>query len=262
MVGVTALVAGGDGLTALRLGVAMTALQASIGIVNDLVDAATDLGRVPPKPIPAGLVSVRAAQVGAVACALVGIALAAGSGPGLVGLALIVLTIGYGYDLVAKGTAWSWVPFAIGIPILPIFGWAGSGVALAGWFGVLIPAAMLAGAALAIANARADVEVDRASRTESVATVLGLGRSWWVASGLLAVVVALAFWTALEPDAPAPPHPQSVVVLGIATLVLVAGVAMGLGNAARRERAWELQAVGVAVLAAGWLSIVSVVGPG
>ncbi len=252
----TAIVAGGEGPTAFRLGIAMTALQASIGIANDLVDATADRGRIPPKPIPAGLVPVTAARWGALAFAVVGIVLAAGSGVGLAALAVIVLTIGYGYDLAAKGTAWSWVPFAIGIPILPIFGWSGTGAALAGWFAVLIPAAMLAGAGLAIANARADVEVDRAAATESVATTLGLGRSWWVANGLFAAVVGLAFWTAIAPDAPIPPPPSSLVVMASAAVILVVGAFFGRGTAARRERAWEIQAVGVAVLAAGWLWVV------
>ena len=49
----------GDVPTAVRLGVSMTALQASIGILNDVVDAPRDAGRKPSKPIPAGLVDAR-----------------------------------------------------------------------------------------------------------------------------------------------------------------------------------------------------------
>jgi 4-hydroxybenzoate polyprenyltransferase len=250
-------------LTATRLGVAMVALQASIGIVNDLVDVPRDMGRVPPKPIPAGLVSVRAARVGAVAAAAVGIAGAAGSGIGLALLALVVLAIGYGYDFAAKGTAWSWVPFAIGIPILPVFGWVGPGTGLAGWFGVLIPAAMFAGAALAIANARADLEADRAAGTESVATVLGPVRSWYLATACFAVVVVAAFWTALDPDAPTPVASTSLLVLVAGALALGVGAVVGRrGSPNRRERAWELQAIAIAVLALGWLSVVTTARPG
>ena len=57
VVAVVALLAGADPPTAARLGVAMTALQASIGALNDLVDAPRDAGHKPAKPIPTGLVS-------------------------------------------------------------------------------------------------------------------------------------------------------------------------------------------------------------
>jgi len=49
-----ALVAGADAMTAVRLGVAMTALQVSIGSLNDIVDAPHDRGRTPAKPIRSG----------------------------------------------------------------------------------------------------------------------------------------------------------------------------------------------------------------
>ena len=40
-----------------------------------------------------------------------------------------------------------------------------------------------------------------------------------------------------------------------ASLVIGLGVALGrAGDAARRERAWELEAVGVGLLAAAWLA--------
>ena len=39
----------------------MVALQVSIGTLNDLLDADRDAGRIPPKPIPGGLVSAAAA---------------------------------------------------------------------------------------------------------------------------------------------------------------------------------------------------------
>ena len=38
---------------------------------------------------------------------------------------LVVIAIGLAYDLRLKGTAWSWLPFAVGIPILPVYRLAG-----------------------------------------------------------------------------------------------------------------------------------------
>jgi len=250
-VGAVAIVAGADVVTALRLGVAMTGLQASIGALNDVVDAPRDRGLKPAKPIPAGLVSPRLAWVVIAVAAALGVALSIPSGPATVGLAIVVLAIGYGYDLSFKGTAWSWFPFAIGIPLLPVFGWLGSTGGLPDVFAILLPVAVIAGAALAIANARADAERDAAAGVVSVATRLGPQRSWAVNAGLLAVVVGLAIGTLVARAAP----PAATLGAVGAGLVIGLGAAIGRGaDSARRERAWELEAVGVGLLAAAWLA--------
>ena len=75
-----ALLAVADAMTAVRLGVAMTALQVSIGSLNDIVDAPHDHGRTPPKPIPGGLVSPAQAWAVVIGGAVLGLALALPSG--------------------------------------------------------------------------------------------------------------------------------------------------------------------------------------
>jgi 4-hydroxybenzoate polyprenyltransferase len=239
--------------TAARLGFAMFALQASIGALNDIVDAPQDAGRKAGKPIPAGLVSRPAAEAVVVAAAAIGLILTVPSGPLTVALAVVVLAIGYGYDLYAKGTAWSWLPFAIGIPLLPLFGWYGTTGELAPVFVLLVPVAVVTGAALAIANARADMERDAAAGLDSVAIRLGRDRSWLIASGLLVGVAAIALLTLVAWGAPV------AAMLGAGTGCVVIGIGIGIGGGrddrpARLERAWELQAVGVGVLAAAWLA--------
>ena len=112
-------------------------------------------------------------------------------------LALAVLVIGYAYDLWFKGTAWSWLPFAAGIPLLPVFGWLGTTGRLPGVFAMLVPVAVVGGAALAIANARADAERDAAAGTDSVAVRLGPGRAWAVNAGLVTAVILAAVGTLL-----------------------------------------------------------------
>jgi 4-hydroxybenzoate polyprenyltransferase len=246
-----AQLAGGELVTAVRLGVAMTAMQASIGIVNDLIDAPLDVGHKPGKPIPAGLVSPSVAGVGAAIAAVTGLLLAAPSGPATVVVALIVLAIGFGYDRFAKGTAWSWLPFALGIPLLPLFGWLGSAGFVPAAFAILVPAAMLAGAALAIANARADLERDSAAAITSVATALGPDRAWAVAAILFGFVGGVAIGSLLVVGAGVPALAGAVV--GI--VVIGAGTWLGRGDDARRlERAWEAQAIGTALLATAWLA--------
>ncbi len=252
--GVAAL-AGADPGTLLRLGVSMTALQVAIGALNDLVDAPADAGRKPGKPIPAGLVSPLAARLVVALGAATGIALAVPSGTALVALAIVVLGIGWSYDLWAKGTAWSWLPFAVGIPILPVYGWLGATGAIPAWLAVLVPLGMLVGAGLAVANARADMERDAAAGTDSVALALGDGRSWWVNVGLLVAALGLAVaWLAATGQG----SPVVLVAIAAGAAGLAVGLALGRSpRADRRERGWQLQAVGVAVVALAWVAAAS-----
>ena len=246
-----AIVAGGDPPTALRLGLSMVALQASIGMLNDLIDAPRDAGHKPGKPIPAGLVSPGVARVGVVVGAVLGVALAEPSGPATVALAVVILGIGYGYDRYAKGTVWSWLPFAVGIPLLPVFGWVGAAGTVPGSFAILLPAAVVAGAALAISNARADLDRDSAAGVVSVATALGAERAWTVQAVLFGFVAGVAIGSLVATRA-APP-----ALIGAVAGVLVVGTGTWAGrdgDAQRRERAWEAQAIGVAILAAAWLA--------
>jgi len=247
------LIAGGDPATAVRLGGSMVALQASIGALNDIVDAPTDAGRKQGKPIPSGAVTPAIARGVVGLGAATGLALAAVSGPWSLGIAIGILVVGYGYDLWAKGTRWSWLPFAIGIPLLPVFAWFGVAGRLPASFAILVPAAMVAGSALAIANTRADLERDTAAAQASVATWLGEGRAWAASAALFGVVLALALGSLWLAGA----SPGGLVG-GIAASAIVAfGVAIAFGPSttpARRERAWQIQAVGVALLAAAWLA--------
>jgi 4-hydroxybenzoate polyprenyltransferase len=235
----------------------MTSLQASIGSLNDLVDAPRDAGRKPAKPIPGGLVSRAAAQSAVAVAAVLGIALSVPAGWQTMALAIVVLGIGYAYDLGFKGTAWSWLPFAVGIPLLPVYGWLGAAGDLPGAFAILLPAAVLAGAGLAISNALADVERDTAAGTESVATRLGTGRAWAVQATLLTVVIGAA-WLTLAVGGPggrAVGGAAAAVGALVATVVIGAGIALARhADPARRERAWELEAIGVGLLAAAWLA--------
>jgi 4-hydroxybenzoate polyprenyltransferase len=245
-----ALLAGGGWWTAVRLGLAMLALQASIGALNDLVDSPIDAGRKPGKPIPAGLIGPATARWVVVGCAAVGLGLALPSGAGLVGLAVLGLAVGYGYDLLAKGTAWSWLPFALGLPLLPIFGWYGATGVLPAPFAVLVPVAVIAGSALAIANALADEDRDESAGIGSVVIRLGARRAWVVDAGLQGIVGIVALASLLSSDAG-----SGEVVAAVLSLVVVA-VGVGLGRTAspvRRERGWEIQAAGVALLGASWL---------
>lgn len=245
----TVFLAGGGLLTALRLGLSMAALQFAIGALNDLIDAPADQSHVPPKPIPTGWISVAEARAVAGVAALVGVGLAAPSGAALVGLAVIVLAIGAAYDLVAKGTPWSWVPFAVGIPILPVYGWFGATGELSGAFAALVPMAALAGTGLAIANARADLDIDLRAGTRSVATELGPTWSMWVNAALVLGATAVGY-AAVDPQRLVS-VPWWLVGLGTVAAIIAVGQGRNTDRATLRG-AWQLQAIGVAVAGLGW----------
>ena len=229
----------------------MTALQFGIGAVNDLVDAPTDAGLKPGKPIPAGLVPAAWARVVALVAFGTGVLLAAPSGPVAVALAGGVIAVGLAYDLRLKGTSWSWLPFAVGIPILPVYGWLGGVGTLPAPFAILLPAAVAAGAALAMSNALVDDERDRAAGVASVATRLGRERAWLVHAALLAAVAAAALVSSVALGA----GPVELGAVAAAAAIPMAGAWLARGgDPVRRERAWEIEAIGTAILAIAWLA--------
>jgi 4-hydroxybenzoate polyprenyltransferase len=258
VVALVALVAGGGYVVALVLGVSMTCLQFAIGTVNDIVDAPFDKGVRLGKPIPDGVVSLGRARVVAAMAATIGLVLAAAGGPGLVLLALVGLGIGLAYDLWAKGTTLSWLPFAVGVPLLPIYGWYGATGEIPGIFLVVVPAAANAGTALAIANAIVDMERDEDAGNGSIALALGPGRASRVVLVLQLVVASLAVATAAVLGAPT----GWVLAVLAAALVPLGGAVLGIAAAARettglRELAFEVQAVGIGLLAVAWLCALS-----
>lgn len=245
-----AVVAGGASDLALRVGVSMTLLQLGIGTVNDVVDAPYDAGRKAGKPIPAGLVSPDAARALAIACAGGGVALAATVSLALALLAGVVLAIGLAYDLRLKGTAWSWLPFAVGIPILPVYGWVGVTGTLHPLFVALVPAAVLAGAALAIANSVVDVERDVAAGRSSIAVALGRGRAGRLAIALLVLVGIVDAVAVASTGVLAPLGVGSVV----AVLVAIGAAVWTLSRPDDAEWSWRAQAVSLGVAGLGYVA--------
>ncbi|HYN47211.1 MAG TPA: UbiA family prenyltransferase, partial [Candidatus Nanopelagicales bacterium] len=161
------MIAGAGAALMVLLAAAMLLLQLGIGAANDWADAPADETGQPGKPVPSGLVRRTTAARVALGAAAAGLALAALAGPVPLALAAAGLAAGLAYDLRLKGTRWSWVPYAVGVPLLPVFAWVGATGSLPAPFAVLVPIAMLAGAALAVANALADLEHDRGAGIET-----------------------------------------------------------------------------------------------
>ena len=226
----------------------MTLLQLGIGTTNDVVDAPHDAGRKAGKPIPAGVVAVSAARALAVVLFLAGLGLAWTVEPRLTALSVAVIAVGLAYDLRLKGTVWSWLPFAVGIPLLPVSGWLAARGTLDPAFGILLPAAVAAGAALAIGNSLGDVERDRAAGRTSVAAALGAARAARFEAALFVLVAAGAGVSV----GVGRPVSVALAVSALGCVPVVAALAGVGGGPRRRELAWRIEAVGVAVLAVVW----------
>jgi len=289
---VLAVIAGGSGAAVATLAAAMLALQLSIGAANDVADAPRDAASRPTKPIPAGLVPPGAAVAFAVGSAVLGLALSATRGPATLALAWAGLCIGLAYDLGLKATPWSWLPFAAGIPLIPLYAWVGAVGTVPPPVVVLVLLAVPAGAGLAVANALPDEPADRAGGTRTVATALGPRAAWWAATLLLVgtYIVAVATLIAagagpagmlgqawmLGPPGPAGGSPgagaapddvipgasaASWAAIAVAGLLLAFGAWLGRGPApARRRAGWGVQGVAVVALAAGWVDVLAAAG--
>ncbi|WP_327411773.1 UbiA family prenyltransferase [Streptomyces sp. NBC_01233] len=163
---------------------AVAAGQLSVGWCNDRADLRRDLatGRRD-KPLVAGTVSAatvtRAAAVALLLC--VPLSLAAGLLAGAVHL--VGVAAAWGYNLRLKGTAASWVPYALAFGLLPAF--VTLGLPGAPWPPPwLTAAAALLGAGAHFANVLPDIEDDLATGVVGLPQRLGVRRSA-AAAGLL-----------------------------------------------------------------------------
>lgn len=229
----------------------MFGLQASIGTLNDLVDIERDRGHKPGKPLPTGLIAIPTARAIAAGGLLLGLVLSVAVRPILGVIALLGVATGYAYDLRLKASRWSWLPFTIGIPLLPVYAWVGATGRLSAVFFVLVPLAVTGGAALALANELADDERDRGAGVETSVVALGRARAWRVGAGLQALVAVVAGASLIASGAPT----LAVGAADAAIALTMIGLALGRSRLpSSRERGWEVQAIGLGALAVAWLA--------
>jgi 4-hydroxybenzoate polyprenyltransferase len=199
--------------TGLLVTTAVLAGQLTIGWGNDLLDVRRDqqVGRSD-KPLATGALSVRLVRgsLGAAAVLCLVLSAAAGSHSALTHLALVVLS-GHVYNLGAKATAVSWLPYAVAFGSLPaVVTLAGDSPALPPWW--MVAAAAALGVAAHFLNALPDLSADVATGVRGIPHRLGAGPSRWVATLLL---VAASLAAALGPGRPS-------VVAGVAVAAVVA----------------------------------------
>lgn len=251
------VVAGRHHLEPARLGLLAGLLatnQYAAGALNDAVDVERDVdaGRAADKPIPSGAISRQTVTAVALASGVASLGFGLALGPATLGLASVGLACAWSYDLWLKGTAASVVPFAIALPLVPLFGYGAAGrfPAVLWW---AWPIGALAAVAVHLADSLPDVESDRAAGVNGLAPRLGvraaaaLVAAAYLAAGAIALLSGLA-----SGDGP-------VVLAGVA-LAAVLGLAALLAGAAggqrRRRAAYRLLLAGLVALALGWAAAV------
>ena len=163
--------------TILLLLAGQAAMQFSIGILNDYCDRYLDAAGGKNKPIVLGLVHPQEALLAGLLMIVVMIIILLPLNLFALLAAAGYLVLGQIYNLGLKATPLSGILFALAMPLLPLYAFAGVGriPSMVIWF---IPIGALIGVALNLANALPDVEEDAASKANTLAVSLGVRRSF------------------------------------------------------------------------------------
>src|SRR5215203_6138772 len=225
--------------------------QYAAGALNDAVDADADAAAGRDKPIQRGVISRRAVATAAVVAGVASLGFGLALGPATFALAVVGLACAFSYDLWLKGTVWSALPFAVAVPVVPLFGYGAAGrfPAVLWW---AWPIGALLAVATHLADALPDVERDRATGVRGLATRLGVGRAAALAAVCYGAAVAMALWSGLA----AGDRPVVVAGAALAVALGLAAVPAGARGPAGRRVAYRLLLAGMAALALGWAGAV------
>ncbi|MBT2406110.1 UbiA family prenyltransferase [Streptomyces sp. ISL-87] len=228
---------------------AVGAGQLSVGWCNDRVDLRRDLatGR-PDKPLVAGRVRPATVTAAALTALLLCVPLSLACGPLAGAVHLCGVAAAWAYNLRLKGTAASWVPYALAFGLLPAF--VTLGLPGAPWPPLwLTAAAALLGAGAHLANALPDIADDLATGVVGLPHRLGARRSGALAGllvlgsalalvvgppgrvtpygwGLLAVTAAAALLAGTRPGGRIPFHATLAIAAADVALLLVRGAGL------------------------------------
>ncbi len=224
----------------------MLLAQFSISALNDWADRDRDARAGRSRPVAVGLVSRPTALALSILFALAAAALGVLSGLGW-GVTLLVLAgiaAGWAYDLGVKVTPFSFLPFAVGFPLLPL--WVGliSGRTVPSLLALFLGGMPLA-TAIHLADAVPDRAADAASGANTLAVALGRPAAELVAVGSLwagCSALAIATFVARPVDAVA------TIACGLAGGLLYGRLVLARDTPADPTSRWIL--VAAALLAA------------
>lgn len=240
-------VAGADALRAFGAALVMFGAHGFIGALNDVVDREVDRGR-PEKAIAARRISVGAGVLAAAISATIGAAAAALLGTSTLAIAIVGMCLGAAYDLGLKRSALSWIPFALGVALIPPFAWAVAEAPLPATIAWLSAASVCGGAALALQNGLADRAIDSAAGSRGVVVRLGDRRAAFVAALLHVGTFALV---GVARDAlPRERWSDGIPLVFLGGLLQATSIALSTADSPwLRRRGWEVGGVALLLLA-------------
>jgi 4-hydroxybenzoate polyprenyltransferase len=233
----------------LRLLGAMLGAQLAIGTINELADADLDAVAKPDKPISAGLVSRRGAGIMAGCGASMMAALSLTFGVASFLLCTLGTLVGIAYSLWFKRTIWSWVPYLVALPLLPIWVWTALDTVPRGLWAIY-PIGAAAVIAVQIAQSLPDITVDRETGVRTLAVLLGEDRARLTCWGALLLAAALA--ALLSPWLTNEPAFVLVAVLLAAALGGIDAIVWSRGPRAGVLAAFPCIAIAAVILGIGW----------
>lgn len=228
------------------------AMQFSIGILNDYCDRHLDAAGGKNKPIVLGLIRPHEALLAGLLMIVVMVVILLPLNLYALLTALGYLVLGQIYNLGLKSTPLSGILFALAMPLLPLYAFAGVGriPSMVIWF---LPIGAFLGVALNLANALPDIEEDAASKAHTLAVVLGVKGSFLACPLLIvpaAVLIAILTFSQLVPAQLWLMVPIFILTgLGLAAMLLF----FGPGKPRQTRKVYfYLVALLSLVLAGGW----------
>ena len=207
----------------LLVGLAVLAQQFSVGLSNDWLDAGRDKAvKRMDKPLAQGLVPLASVRTASIASAVIALTLAFALGIAAFLWMLLMLAIGWAYNLGLKANGFSVVPYILGFGILPAF------VTLSGQDPALPPlwvmiVAGLFGVAAHFANTLPDLLADKQTGVRALPHILGQK-----ASALVIAVTASSASTILVTQSSKLDPLVSIVGLGLTVVLSLLASALAL----------------------------------
>jgi 4-hydroxybenzoate polyprenyltransferase len=228
---------------------AMFGGQLAVGAVNEIVDADLDAVARPSKPIPAGLVSRRGAMTMVLGGLALMVLLSLRFSPGALLLCASGNGAGIAYSLWFKRTLWSWLPYVVAVPLIPIWVWTALDTFPAQLL-VIYPLGIPAVISLQVAQSMPDIASDRASGVQTLAVAMGARRAPWVCWGLM--LLSLVFATVMAESFTERPGWVWATCL-VAALLVAGNVALWRHDAHRGVMsAFPMIAAAAVALGVGW----------
>ena len=239
----------------LHLLVIETAMQFSISAFNDYFDRRVDLGRHD-KPVATGMVSPWAAWALGFLLGALALALALPFGFWVTALTAVGLGGGLLYDAGLKYTAFSWLPFAIAFPTLPLWAWAGASPRgeLPPQLAWIVPVGAVLVLGIHLADTIPDLASDAGKGVRGLAHRLGMAKSLALCWGAFAAaaLMTLLLWNFI------PYRPEWYLpglILGV--LLMVAGAGLFWLDRNRVKTMALLLELGALALAVGWVGAIT-----